>query len=410
MEHASEPTRPDRNPPESSPPGIRAWWGGVFCGAVPRRGRAARRPLAAGARPSWTMVVIDPDAARADTGALLRRSARVHRTLERSPDWSRVSLALVCLNGVCVLAWLLDAVHRFSPDARTLIALATGWLAACTAVNTSWIAVRRRRRHLDRRLRVHTELDGETWELVRLLSTCDPADTETADAAHRLLWAVAATAPGDRDVGAVLRQLCSEATGLLQNPAALREGTDRVAAADRGSLRGACLLTGRRLTPDAAAVCRETASPFRRCVREEETEDEWAVATRPDPQARAGRSFAAKLAHLIATVHPPDRAPYSPREISAGVAARTGVTVSATDLRQLAAGERCPSPEVANALTTFFGVPPDYATDDEVTARIDEQLAKLVAWRDARHPALDQYEDQPRATRRRRKPAGPPET
>uniref|UniRef100_UPI003F49A1CD XRE family transcriptional regulator n=1 Tax=Amycolatopsis sp. CA-096443 TaxID=3239919 RepID=UPI003F49A1CD len=131
-------------------------------------------------------------------------------------------------------------------------------------------------------------------------------------------------------------------------------------------------------------------------------------ATIGDPVASAGETFAAKLGHLIATLHPADRGPYSPREISAGVEAATGAKISEADLRQLVAGDRAdPFPEVANALATFFGVPPAYFTDNSTTARIDEQIAKVVAWRDTSSRALDQYEAQPRAARRRRRP-GPP--
>ncbi|SFQ28518.1 hypothetical protein [Amycolatopsis rubida] len=48
-------------------------------------------------------------------------------------------------------------------------------------------------------------------------------------------------------------------------------------------------MTDRRLTPAEAAVFREAANLFRWCVREEETEDEWAVATHPDQQAEHSR-------------------------------------------------------------------------------------------------------------------------
>ncbi|ATY17187.1 transcriptional regulator (plasmid) [Amycolatopsis sp. AA4] len=127
-----------------------------------------------------------------------------------------------------------------------------------------------------------------------------------------------------------------------------------------------------------------------------------------EPVARAGETFAAKLERLIPALHPADRGPYSLREISAGVEAYTGVTVSETDLRQLVAGDRTdPFPEVANALATFFGVPLAYFTDDGTTVRIDEQVAKVVAWRDTASSALDQYEAQPRAARRRRRPSPP---
>jgi hypothetical protein len=87
-----------------------------------------------------------------------------------------------------------------------------------------------------------------------------------------------------------------------------------------------------------------------------------------------------------------------------------------------------PHPRIndVEALTTFSGVPVTYFFDDDVTARIDDQIAQVSAWRDyeARHIAervtqlsprdgeavtnlIDRfraYDEQPRAARPRRKP------
>lgn len=96
------------------------------------------------------------------------------------------------------------------------------------------------------------------------------------------------------------------------------------------------------------------------------------------------RSFAERLAHLIATVHPPDRKPYSYREIAHGVAEQTGVTMSATHVQQLAVGARKdPKRSHIQALAQFFGVPVTYFFDDEVAGRVDSQLALATALRDA---------------------------
>ncbi|SFW83007.1 XRE family transcriptional regulator [Amycolatopsis australiensis] len=139
------------------------------------------------------------------------------------------------------------------------------------------------------------------------------------------------------------------------------------------------------------------------------------------------RSFAERLAHLIATVHPPDRKPYSYREIAHGVAEQTGVTMSATHVQQLAVGARKdPKRSHIQALAQFFGVPVTYFFDDEVAERIDQQVEDVIAWRDseARHLAqramrlsprdretvtalLDQlagYDENRRREGRRRKP------
>ncbi|WP_439380189.1 XRE family transcriptional regulator [Amycolatopsis lexingtonensis] len=138
-------------------------------------------------------------------------------------------------------------------------------------------------------------------------------------------------------------------------------------------------------------------------------------------------SFAERLAHLIATVHPPDRKPYSYREIATGVADQTGVSMSATHVQQLAVGARKdPKRSHIQALAQFFGVPVTYFFDDEVAGQVDQQVEDVVAWRDteARNLAqramrlsprdretvtalLDQlssYDDNRRREGRRRKP------
>ncbi|MBN9748639.1 transcriptional regulator [Amycolatopsis sp. A1MSW2902] len=141
-------------------------------------------------------------------------------------------------------------------------------------------------------------------------------------------------------------------------------------------------------------------------------------------------TFAAKLSRLIATIHPPDRKPYSYRELAAGIADTSNVKVSAGYLNQLATGQRgSPGFDLVSAIAAFFGVPVTYFADDEVTRRIDQQLADLQRYRDSDAQAiaerimgldergrgavdalvdsLEQYEAQPRSTRRRRKPSSP---
>ncbi len=135
------------------------------------------------------------------------------------------------------------------------------------------------------------------------------------------------------------------------------------------------------------------------------------------------RSFAERLAHLIATVHPPDRKPYSYREIAHGVAEQTGVTMSATHVQQLAVGARKdPKRSHIQALAQFFGVPVTYFFDDDVAGQVED----VVAWRDSEARSLAQramrlsprdretvtalldqlgsYDDTRRRTGRRRKP------
>lgn len=138
------------------------------------------------------------------------------------------------------------------------------------------------------------------------------------------------------------------------------------------------------------------------------------------------RSFAGKLAYLIETVHPPDRGSYSYREIAAGIAEHPGA-MTAAHINQLVSGKQ-PHPRIhyVEALASFFGVPVTYFFDDDAAARINDQITKVSAWRDteARHIAervveldprdrntvtnlidsLRDYDQQPRTTRRRRKP------
>lgn len=137
------------------------------------------------------------------------------------------------------------------------------------------------------------------------------------------------------------------------------------------------------------------------------------------------RTFADKLAHLIATVHPADREPYSYREIAEAIREHPGA-MTAQYISQLKTGARTnPKMDYVQALAEFFGVPVSYFFDDEVAERLDAQLADLSTWRDsqARHIAervtgldeqgraavsnlidtLQQYQQQPRNQRQRRK-------
>ena len=103
------------------------------------------------------------------------------------------------------------------------------------------------------------------------------------------------------------------------------------------------------------------------------------------------RSFADRLSRLIATVHPPDRKPYSYREIAQGVEELTGVSMSATHIQQLAVGaRRDPKRSHIQALAQFFGVPVTYFFDDEVADQVDQQVSDVVAWRDTEARAMAQ--------------------
>jgi transcriptional regulator with XRE-family HTH domain len=95
-------------------------------------------------------------------------------------------------------------------------------------------------------------------------------------------------------------------------------------------------------------------------------------------------TLAQKLDSLFRTVHPAARGEYSFEEVARAIQARGGPTISATYLWQLRKGLRDnPTKKHLEALADFFGVSPAYFFDDEVTARIDAELALLATLRDA---------------------------
>ncbi|MFC7344973.1 helix-turn-helix domain-containing protein [Saccharopolyspora griseoalba] len=137
------------------------------------------------------------------------------------------------------------------------------------------------------------------------------------------------------------------------------------------------------------------------------------------------RSFAAKLAHLRERIHPPDRGPYSAREIAAGIADDPGAMTAAFVSQLLRGQQPYPRMHHVEALAKFFGVPPAYFFDDEETESINAQIDDILAWRDTEArtiaqrvselsprdratvtnliESLQSYEDAPREQRRRRK-------
>ncbi len=106
-----------------------------------------------------------------------------------------------------------------------------------------------------------------------------------------------------------------------------------------------------------------------------------AEATGQEP---ARLSFAEKLEHLFATVHPRGRRPYSMDEVAAGIAEQGGEPVSASYLWMLRRGQRDnPTIKAVEAIAKFFGVPTAYFFDDQVTGEMDKQLELLAKLRDA---------------------------
>lgn len=88
-------------------------------------------------------------------------------------------------------------------------------------------------------------------------------------------------------------------------------------------------------------------------------------------------SLADKLNHLVATVQPPGRGPYTLDEMVAGIRANGG-SVSRTNLNALLLGKRNnPTKSTLEAIARFFGVSVSYLHDDphpQVTAAEHELL------------------------------------
>lgn len=95
------------------------------------------------------------------------------------------------------------------------------------------------------------------------------------------------------------------------------------------------------------------------------------------------RTVGQKLEHLFHTVHRPDGREYSNEEVAALVS-QQGETISASYLWYLRTGQRDnPTLKHLTALARFFGVPAAYFFDDEVSGRVEADLALLAAMNDA---------------------------
>ena len=104
----------------------------------------------------------------------------------------------------------------------------------------------------------------------------------------------------------------------------------------------------------------------------------------PSGETERRRTLAEKVNYLFQTIYPSGRGEYSNEEVASGIRSRGGPTISATYLWQLRKGIReNPTKKHLEALADFFGVPPAYFFDDEVTKRIDAELNLLAALRDS---------------------------
>lgn len=94
-------------------------------------------------------------------------------------------------------------------------------------------------------------------------------------------------------------------------------------------------------------------------------------------------ALADKLNHLFTNVVPAGRPPYSSEEVARAITA-DGTPVSGSYIWLLRKGQRDnPTLRHLEGLAKFFGVPPAYFFDDQVTAAVDTDLDLLMALRDA---------------------------
>ena len=91
----------------------------------------------------------------------------------------------------------------------------------------------------------------------------------------------------------------------------------------------------------------------------------------------AANLIAKRLNHLLETVYPAGRGPYSLREVADAINEAAGTRLmSAAYLSQLRTGQRTePSHSRLAAIAKFFGVDVRYFTDEETAQATDEQLS-----------------------------------
>ena len=96
----------------------------------------------------------------------------------------------------------------------------------------------------------------------------------------------------------------------------------------------------------------------------------------------------ARLDHLFQTVRAPDGGEYTYRQVAVGIERLVGWKFSTSHLQSLRMGDRTnPSMRHLHGLCAFFGVPIGYFFDEELEARVDDQLEVAASLRD---PAVRQ--------------------
>lgn len=96
------------------------------------------------------------------------------------------------------------------------------------------------------------------------------------------------------------------------------------------------------------------------------------------------RTVADKLEHLFRTVRKPDGREYTNDEAATLIQRDQGAEISSSYIWYLRTGQRDnPTFKHLNALAKFFGVPPAYFFDDDITEHVEAELALLTAMKDA---------------------------
>ncbi|MGP3990922.1 hypothetical protein [Streptomyces sp. 3N207] len=97
------------------------------------------------------------------------------------------------------------------------------------------------------------------------------------------------------------------------------------------------------------------------------------------------RKFDQRLNALIQAIYPDSRKRPGFARLAAEIREATGGTISATYLWELSTGKkRNVTLDQLDILAEFFGVPPEYFLNEEVSERVNAQLSLLSALRDTR--------------------------
>lgn len=101
-------------------------------------------------------------------------------------------------------------------------------------------------------------------------------------------------------------------------------------------------------------------------------------------QVRPSRStLAERVDWLFKAVHPPNRGPYSDKEVAERIGEITGEPVSHSAIWKLRTGKTVnPTLRVIEGLSKFFSVPPAFFFEDETFESIEDQLELLKLLRD----------------------------